>query len=64
MPTPENSEITNTMDHVAHVRSHFQDAVALKQANEGRDVVEGEDPAASGVPKSLTMLRKAFDIPR
>jgi len=31
MPTPEVSESTPSMDPVAHVRSHFQDAIALKQ---------------------------------
>lgn len=31
MPTPEDSESTPSMDHVAHVRRHFQDAIALKQ---------------------------------
>jgi D-sedoheptulose 7-phosphate isomerase len=31
MPTPEESETTLPMDHVAHVRSHFQDAILLKQ---------------------------------
>jgi D-sedoheptulose 7-phosphate isomerase len=31
MPTPEVSQSTPAMDPVAHVRSHFQDAIALKQ---------------------------------
>jgi D-sedoheptulose 7-phosphate isomerase len=31
MPTPENPPDPEAMDHVAHVRSHFQDAIALKQ---------------------------------
>ncbi len=31
MPTPEDSESTPAMDPVAHVRSHFLDAIALKQ---------------------------------
>ncbi len=31
MPTPQDSESTPSMDPVAHVRSHFQDAIALKQ---------------------------------
>lgn len=31
MPTPQVSESTPAMDPVAHVRSHFQDAIALKQ---------------------------------
>jgi D-sedoheptulose 7-phosphate isomerase len=31
MPTPENNADIDTMDHIAHVRSHFQDAIALKQ---------------------------------
>lgn len=31
MPTPEDSESTPSMDPVTHVRSHFQDAIALKQ---------------------------------
>ena len=31
MPTPQDRESTSSMDPVAHVRSHFQDAIALKQ---------------------------------
>jgi len=31
MPTPETNEDPHSMDHVANVRSHFQDAIALKQ---------------------------------
>jgi D-sedoheptulose 7-phosphate isomerase len=31
MPTPETTRAGNAMDHVAHVRSHFEDAIALKQ---------------------------------
>lgn len=31
MPTPETREDEPFMDHVAHVRSHFKDAIELKQ---------------------------------
>ena len=54
MPTPENNVETAPMDHIANVRSHFQDAITLKQR-----MSESMAPAIAGAGQALAAALRA-----